>query len=131
VPFGVAFMVVNLGASVLLTGTYGIVGPAAGSAASFIAVNSWALPIVLRRTFGLPARELVTQALRPFAWGVPYSLVLWKIAASQSEPSWVSVGAQVVAGVVGGAGLVWLLTLDRNDRRAWAFRFGRLARTSA
>lgn len=129
-PFGVSFMVVNLCASIALTLTYGMVGPAAGSAVSFIVVNSWALPIVLQRAFGVSARELIGEALRPFIWGIPYGTFLWKMAASQPEASWLSIGIQVTGSVIGGTALAWVLTLDQEDRRAWAFRFGLLARTS-
>src|SRR5205814_3642123 len=69
----IAWAVLNVGLSILFTKFFNVVGPLLGTLVSFLAVNLWWLPILLRERFGMSIRSLIESATRPLLIGVPYA----------------------------------------------------------
>lgn len=118
----VAWALLNIAASVLLTYRLGIVGPLLGSTVAFLAVSIWAFPWLLRRTFGTPLPALARAALRPLAWGLPYTGALWWVARRHRPPGWLGLAAEMSAAALGFLALCAYLVWDRADRDRWRGR---------
>ena len=122
VPPAIAWAVLNLVASIVLTHALGVVGPLLGSCVAFLAVNVWALPLLLRRTFATPPLALARAALGPLAWGVPYTAALWWMARQQRPLGWLGLAAEMGAAAIGFLALSAFVIFSRDDRDRWRGR---------
>ena len=122
VPVTLASTAVNFAASVALTRGLGMVGPLLGTASASLLVQSWYLPRMLRREFGIRPPALAAAVLRPLAWGVPYGAGLWALARAWPPSGWVGLAAAAAAGCSGSLALSYLAVLGPADRLAWRSR---------
>ncbi len=77
VPVAVVNAVLNLGVGIWATYQVGPLGPPIGTAFATVAVNLWAVPLLLRRHFGVPFFRLAWAAAVPLLWGAPAAWGLW------------------------------------------------------
>jgi len=97
VPVAVAVTGVNLACSVLLTLWIGLPGPVLGTIVSFVAVNAWALPLQLRRGFGVEPLPLAKAILAPLALGVPYAVLAWLLVQARPPTDWLELAVEMAA----------------------------------
>lgn len=119
-----ASAVVNLYASVALTGYLGAIGPLLGTLIAHLAVNLWALPVLLRKLFDVDPLALLLAAGRPLAWGVPYAAGLWWLARVHTPPGWPGLVAEMGLAALGFLGLAWRVVLSPDERTVWKERLG-------
>lgn len=122
IPFGIAFMVLNLVVSVAATFAIGVAGPLFGTAVGFVCVSAWALPHVLRKSFGVAPGALLRRAGAPLVWAVPYGALLWLIASRHTPAGWLGLLGELAAAGAVSLLLWWRLTLDDAQRRLWTER---------
>ena len=123
VRVSVASSSVNLAASLVLTRRFGLVGPLLGTTFASVAVGSWALPWLLRGTFGVSVVSLVRATLPPLVWGLLYSAGLWWAARRYPPSGWVSLVVEMGLAVggflfVGGA----IVLAGPEGRSLWRLR---------
>lgn len=122
VPAVVATLGVNVVGSIVFTMVLGIAGPLLGTLASYAAVSSWCLPVLLRRSFGMSGASLGWALVVPGVVGVPVFMAARGLAVHPLTQGWLGLG--VGAGATGLAYLVvaWLLVLGPRERREWLER---------
>ena len=123
VRVSVASSSVNLAASLILTRRFGLIGPLLGTTFASVAVGSWALPWLLRGTFGVSVVSLVRATLPPLGWGLLYSAGLWWAARRYPPSGWVSLVIEMGLAVggflfVGGA----IVLAGPEGRSLWRLR---------
>lgn len=99
-----------------------LVGPLLGTTAGLLAVQVWALPLLLRTTFGVEPRELVKAVGGPLLVGVPYAAALHWLAWSHPPTSWPALFAAMGLVVAGFLAIAWMLLLTPEDRHLWRHR---------
>jgi len=122
VPFAIAATTLNVVVSVAGTARLGVAGPLLGTAVANVAVSSWALPQVLERTFGTPARRLWHRALTPCRWGLPGALVTWAAATWAPPRTWASLVVMCGTSVAVLLLCWWRIELGVESRREWQQR---------
>lgn len=122
VPYALLFTTINLAASVAGTRLFGLAGPLFGTSVAFLTVYVWALPKVLRDLFGFEPRRLWVAAIRPLAWGIPYSALLYWLVRSHEIQSWWMLLAEMGIAILIGVALWWSMTLDAGSRGEWRLR---------
>ncbi len=109
---------------------YAIVGPLLGTTSVLVLVNIWAIPLLLRKTFGVSLRSLARAVFTPLLLGVPYATVLWYIVQSHPPRGWLSLAVGLGASCVGFFVVAWALLLNTEERDVWKKRFvGAVSRT--
>jgi O-antigen/teichoic acid export membrane protein len=120
----VASAVVNLAASIILTGCVGLAGPLLGTTLGLVTVGLWALPWLLRREFGTSLRALAWAVLPPFVLG---AVATWLLGHVMFQPS----GLASLFLIEGSCALVLLaigqFLLTPEERAGW---WNRLRRTT-
>ncbi len=118
----VATVAVNLIASVTLARTFGMVGPLLGTLLGFGTVSFWALPRLMRQTFGLSPASLASALARPIILGVLVTIGAVWMNRLQLSQSWV--GWLLSMGVTssGYLALAWGVVLSHQERQAWRQR---------
>jgi O-antigen/teichoic acid export membrane protein len=122
VPYAVVGGLVNLGISVAATRVVGISGPLIGTLIVFTAIYSWAIPGILKRVFAIHPLRLISAALQPLSWGVPYLALNYWIFAQYPPSGWVMLAIDSALTASGSILLWWFLTLNHIDRRLWSTR---------
>ena len=122
VPVAIATVIVNLVGSIICVRMFGIVGPLLGTLLSLVVVASWALPLLMRRTFGLSVARLVAAV----AWPVVVSLPVMGVSAFVSTQPFLHtwLGWLVATTVTAATFLLtaWMFLLDRKARLEWRGR---------
>ena len=129
-PIWVANAVVNVGLSVLFTIHLGVVGPPLGTLAALALTAAWALPLALRRAFGIPTAALVDAAARPLLWGGCFAAAAWAVSGRFGPLGW---GAVFSVGALSGVLFLtfwWFVLLKSPGRARLAERARAIARTS-
>jgi O-antigen/teichoic acid export membrane protein len=122
-PMTIVSAVVNLAFSILLTYLLGPIGPSLGTTVGFFAVSIWYLPFALRRDFGTPALPLYRAATRPLIFGLPFGLVLFKIARTWPPRGWFDLAFAMGISALLYLGFAYRFILSPTDRGAWTHRF--------
>jgi peptidoglycan biosynthesis protein MviN/MurJ (putative lipid II flippase) len=113
---------INLSASLFLTWRFGLIGPVLGTLVANLAVNSWYLPTLLRRSFGVSPGTLVAAVGWPLAWGLPYATGLWWIAHAHRPWGWPGLIAEMSGAALGFLALSSVVILSSADRALWRLR---------
>jgi O-antigen/teichoic acid export membrane protein len=124
----IAATVVNLAASLLFTWQLGLVGPVLGTLVANLAVYFWCLPVLLRRSFGIPLRALAGAVAWPLLWGVPFAAGLWWWAHAHRPWGWMGLAAEMGASALGFLALGSVVILSPTDRALWRLRLATLVR---
>jgi O-antigen/teichoic acid export membrane protein len=114
--------VINVGLSLHLARTLGLIGPLLGTFLGFVAVSLWYLPKLLRQEFGTPLTQLFKAVVSPLMLAVPYSVALWWIASVYPPVGWFELGGQLATAVLAYLAFWWLAMLDRDQRARVAER---------
>jgi O-antigen/teichoic acid export membrane protein len=122
VPYAVLGTVINLIISVTGALAFGWIGPLLGTLATFLLINSWAMPHVLKQIFQTSSWGMWRSALAPLVWGVPYALSVWFIARSHVPTGWSGLITEMGFAVVCGLVFWWNISLSRRDRLVWIAR---------
>lgn len=122
VRLSVAGAAVNLVVSVVGTWLFGIVGPLLGTTVASVTVFLWWEPLLLKRSFGVPVRELLGALFWPLVIGAPYAAVVWWIAHNNRPWGWLGLAVEMAATAGAFLLLIWFALLDRNDRQLWSAR---------
>jgi O-antigen/teichoic acid export membrane protein len=122
-PYALTAAAVNIAVSVAATIRFGLAGPLIGTCTAFLTVHAWALPSILATAFDVDRRALFRTVVRPLAWGLPYSCVLWRIAhGGQGNSGWPALLFQMGLAVSGGLVLWWIFSLNDVSRLQWKQR---------
>ncbi|MEO6809238.1 MAG: hypothetical protein ABI353_09030 [Isosphaeraceae bacterium] len=122
-PLIAAGSVVNLAASVSLTWWLrSMSGPLLGTTLAALVVNLWAMPLLLRQTFGVSLRALASAVATPLAWGTLYTAGLWWLAHIHRPRGWLGLAAETGLAVLGFLALAWFILLNSTDRNLWRQR---------
>src|SRR5204863_828056 len=111
-----------VGLSILFTKFFNVVGPLLGTLVSFLAVNLWWLPILLRERFGMSIRSLIESATRPLLIGVPYAAGVWWLAQRHPPRGWAWLVVSMLLTSAGYLAVWWLLLLSARERAVWRGR---------
>jgi O-antigen/teichoic acid export membrane protein len=122
-PFATVFTLLKVALSVGLTYKLGLIGPLLGTFLSFLLVDSWALPRILSRTFQITPWTLWKTALSPLIWGILYGLALWGVAQEHPANGLILLILEIGLAIVIGLILYWTLSLDKDSRNQWRYRF--------
>lgn len=122
-PFAAASTAVNVGVSVAGAKMWGAPGPLAGTVVAVLAVQSWALPRMLRELFGVPMRALARAVTEPFIWAVPLGVALWAATQSREMPGLGTVALELGVSLFAGVALFWSVSLPPPMRLHWRSRF--------
>jgi O-antigen/teichoic acid export membrane protein len=126
-PLYVLMMTVNLTTSVLATRQFGIPGPLIGSTVAQLALGAWALPILLRRTYGTPVGALFRAVALPAAAGALAAVPLCAFTRYVHEPAgWLGLAAEMSASALLLLGLSVTVLLTPEDRAAWRLRLAQI-----
>ncbi len=123
--------IINFACSILLTRSFGMIGPLLGTLVSFLAVSMWYLPLLLRRLFGISLKELVGAVALPLGLGLPYALMVWGIARGREPAGMLETTVQTGALALFYLTSCWLMVLKRPDRVRWANRMRMTLRATA
>ena len=121
---------INLGASVIATWKFGLVGPLLGTLTAMITTLIWWLPLILHKTYGVSLIGLVGAIAVPLLWATPYACGLFWWAHAHSIPGWFGLCAEMALAVLVYFGIAWFLVLDRLQRQMWISRVRLVARRS-
>jgi O-antigen/teichoic acid export membrane protein len=117
---------ISVGATFLLQRALGpraaLVGPLLGTTTGLVAVLLWALPLLLRRTFGIAPADLVGAVGRPLLVGLPYAAVLFLLARAFPPTHWLTLFTALGLSAIGFLVLAWVTLLTPDDRRLWLQR---------
>jgi O-antigen/teichoic acid export membrane protein len=117
VPVSIVSTVINLGLSLTLTPRLGVVGPLLGTLCATTVTSLWYVPLLLRRTFGMPLHALFRAAAVPMLWGVPFALAVWWLAHRSPDIWWAQLAAEMAAAAAVFLALWWLVMLTAAERR--------------
>jgi O-antigen/teichoic acid export membrane protein len=128
VPAYVGEAIANIGLSILLGRTMGVVGVAWGTTIPRIAVALFFAPWFCSRKLGVSVREYATQAwIRPIAAMIPFAVVSLVIDRTWAAPNMIAFFAQVALVMPVAALGTWLVGLEQleRDRLIGWFRIAR------
>ena len=121
-PYALLFTALNIGVSLAATWAAGLRGPLIGTAVSYLLVQTWALPLVLRRLFDVGVWQLWRTVLEHLLWAVPYGALLVAMTRSRPPHGWLELLPEMALGVAGGAACWWMFGLSRGARVEWVGR---------
>lgn len=121
-PIGIVSAVFNVVASVILTWRFGVIGPLLGTTLSFVLINSWAIPQLLHRYFGISRASLVGTVLKPVALGIPYTVLVWRVALSHHSTGLLALATEMSIAALGYLFLSFYSLLSRAERETWLIR---------
>jgi O-antigen/teichoic acid export membrane protein len=122
-PYALTAAAVNIVVSVAATIRFGLAGPLIGTCTAFLSVHAWALPSILATAFGIERRALLRTVVRPLAWGLPYTCVLWRAARfGPADSGWPALLIEMGLAVSGGLVLWWIFSLNDVSRLQWKQR---------
>jgi O-antigen/teichoic acid export membrane protein len=122
VPVNIVATSINLAVSVIFTLKLGLVGPLLGTLSATLLTSAWYVPVLLRRTFAVPLADIGRAIVTPVAWGVPYALAVWWIAANTPGIGWIGLAGQMGAAVALYMSVAWMMVLDASERAVYAGR---------
>ena len=128
VPWSLAFVVVNVSLSCILTAKFGLIGPVLGTAIAHFILTSWWFPILMRREFGIPLHKIVNAVGLPLLVAILYSPLLYGLSVTVPTDQLSRAGnLTVVVGLlsVGGIGYLaacWFAVLTSEHRQMFATR---------
>jgi O-antigen/teichoic acid export membrane protein len=123
VPGMIASAAINIGVSILATVLLGPIGPLLGTLTAFITVNSWYLPMLLRRLFQVPLRPLCLAVATPAMIGIPYALVVRWFAHAHPPAGWIPLGLEMAGSALVYLAIAWLAIFKADERAVWILRF--------
>lgn len=123
VRLNVISTIVNVLLSIICTRSFGIVGPLLGTFISFITINLWQLPLIMRSVFGTSVKSLFMAIVQPLLVGVPYGACVWVLAKNNPQWGWIGLAIGVSFTLIGYIFLAWCLVLNRTEQEAWIARF--------
>lgn len=118
----IAWVVVNIIASLVATYFMGVSGPLVGSVISSVMVHFWWLPRTSQHVFGTSQRQLLQAAIKPFLVAIPYTLLVAWLASSRGEIGWFELAIWMPATAVGFLTLCCFLVWDAQMRQEWLSR---------
>ncbi len=119
VPMSIAVTVVNVGASIALTMTIGLVGPLVGSVISLGAVGLLVLPRLLFTTFHTEPTRLVVAVGIPLLVGMPVAFGAYWIYAASAPVGWIGLAALMSLVAIVYLIIAWIAVFDAEDRAAY------------
>lgn len=122
VPVNILSTSINLAVSVIFTLKLGLVGPLLGTLSATLLTSVWYVPVLLKRTFAVPLAGIGRAIVTPAAWGVPYALAVWWIAAITPGIGWFGLAGQMGAAVALYLSVAWMMVLNASERAVYAGR---------
>lgn len=122
VPGTVAFAIVNIVVSILGTILLGPPGPLVGTLAALILVNSWYLPMLLKRLFQVPIRSLCMAVAVPAMMGLPYAFAVRWFAQGHPPQGWMALSLEMACSALAYLALAWAAIFNSQQRSLWIFR---------
>jgi O-antigen/teichoic acid export membrane protein len=123
VPYSVASAVINLVASIVCTQRLGIVGPVLGTLVSNVLVYSWALPLLLRKLFGISLTHLLGAAGAPLLMSGTFAGSLHYVFRGRLPTTWTTLIIELALSGSAYLVLAWVLLFGQAERGVWAARF--------
>jgi O-antigen/teichoic acid export membrane protein len=115
--------VINLAASLMLTRRLGLAGPLLGTTFASLVVGTWALPWLLKRTYGVSVWALLQATALPFCWGLLYTVGLWWVARCYPPPGWLALAIEMGLAALGFLIFGGAAVLAHPEKRAlWQIR---------
>ena len=119
VPFQIGEAFLNVGASVLWIGTWGIVGVAWGNTLPTLAVSVIAVPWLARKTMDIPVHRLAIEVfLRPWIAMIPFALATVFIEVNWRVDDLLLYFLQVALALPLAAAGAWLFSTSPSERVA-------------
>jgi O-antigen/teichoic acid export membrane protein len=128
VPGTAASTAVNITASVVGTMWLGPPGPLLGTLTAIVLVNSWYLPLLLKRLLQVPLRPLIQAIAVPVVIGIPYSLVVWWYAHAHPPQGWMDLALKMTGSALLYLAVAWVAIFTADERAVWIFRIRLLLR---
>ena len=122
IPISVFAAIVNATGSYFMTLRLGLIGPLIGSAVAFVTVGLWALPWLLRRTFGTPPAALLRAVAVPFAVGGIATWGLRMLTLHHEPVTWIGLAVAMSLTALVMAALSAVVLLTPEDRTLWRQR---------
>jgi hypothetical protein len=122
-PGTVASAIVNIVVSILGTILLGPPGPLVGTLTALILVNSWYLPMLLKRLFQVPIGSLCKAVVFPAMMGFPYALTVRWFAHAHPTQGWMALSLEMAGSALIYLALAWLAILNSQQRSLWISRF--------
>ncbi len=110
---------VNFIVSIICTHFFGSVGPLLGTFVAFITISFWQLPLLLRKVFGTPLKQLFFAVVKPLTIGIPYAFIIWYAARNHTPWGWLGLAAEMAASAILYLVMAWLLVLEQSERKVW------------
>jgi len=115
-PLSLISTAVNVPCSVLATWRLGLAGPLIGTLTASLLVNSWWLPILLRRHFGISSGVLAAAALKPVALAVPFICTWVFLLRGRPPGGWISLALHMAGLAIAYLIACWFLVFRPEDR---------------
>lgn len=123
---------INLAASLILTRSLGLAGPLLGTTLASVTVGLWALPWLLKNTFGMSPWALARATALPLCWGLLFTAALWWVARRYPPSGWFALTAEMGLAALGLLLFGGATVLANPDGRAlWLLRLRTLRRGRA
>jgi O-antigen/teichoic acid export membrane protein len=122
VPGVVAATSVNITASVIGTIAVGLPGPLLGTFLSFLLVNTWFYPMLLRQHFQVELPKLLRAVVSPVLVGLPYTFLIWWIARIHPPQNWMTLAFEAGCSALMYLVLAWVTILKSEERAEWIGR---------
>jgi O-antigen/teichoic acid export membrane protein len=103
-------------------GSHRLMGPLLGTLLSFVAVNSWLFPSLMKREFGIRARELWAPPVMAAALGAPVALAARWLDSRWAHRGWLWLAVEMALSGAAYLGLAWFALLSRQERQLWGAR---------
>jgi O-antigen/teichoic acid export membrane protein len=120
------FAFVNILSSLIFTRTFGLIGPALGTLTALLTVSLWALPMGLKREFGIRLRRTAFAVVSPAIILAPAIAAFWWMGLKIAPSGWVSILGLMFVSLVVLAGLAWFAVLTVEEKAHWRRRFQNL-----
>ncbi len=122
VPMAVIGAVLNVAASILCTKLFQLPGPLIGTTLAYAGVQFICLPVLVRRTFGIPIARLIGALAAPVAIAIPLAAMCGWVSVRFPPQTWLMLA--IAMSLAAGLYLIiaWLTLLTQNQKALWIKR---------
>ncbi len=122
VSIHLAWAVINVGASMIFTNYYGLVGPLLGTLISYCLTLVWRLPMLMKVDFGISLRALFSSIALPLGLALIYTCGVYEIWGRDLISSWLELILKMAG--VGGVFVIlsFVFLLKKSEKNLWLGR---------